>query len=94
MTTMIKNRNQDKPEPIKIDDRGRISLPKSIRDKMGVETGDTVFALWRHGDLVLRKAINPFDVLVEDAIREYKSGQTRNIDDLAAEFGVDLDHEE
>lgn len=94
MAIMIKDQNANKPEPVRIDDRGRISLPKGIRDEMGLEAGDTLFMLLSKGRLEVRKAINPFDLLVEDAIRDYEAGRTKNIEDLAAEMGVDLDSDD
>lgn len=66
-----------KSEAVKVDDRGRISLPKEIRDKIGVESGDTLFMRWKNGALEIRKAIDPFDVLtnrvqeeIEDVVSE------------------------
>lgn len=99
MATMTKNRNEfkpaRKPEPVRIDDRGRISLPKEIRDQMGIESGDTLFMrISENGLLEVLKAINPFDLLVDEAIREYKEGKTTSIEDLAAELGVDLDSDD
>jgi hypothetical protein len=36
-------------------------------------------------------AENPYDVLIEYAIREYYSGQTISLDELAEELNVTLD---
>lgn len=92
MAIMIKD---NKPESVRIDGRGRISLPKKIREQMGVETGDTLFMrLSDKGRLEILKAMNPFDLLVDEAIREYKEGKTTSIEDLAAELGVDLDSDD
>lgn len=95
MATMTKNPSFNKPEPVRIDDRGRISLPKEIRDQMGIESGDTLFMrISEKGLLEVLKAINPFDLLVDEAIREYNEGKTTSIEDLAAELGVDLDSDD
>lgn len=98
MATMIRRRNNkdriDKPQPVKIDDRGRISVPKVLRDKMKVESGDTLFISGDASGLKLRKAENPFDVVAKHAIKQYKEGRTRSIKDFAAEMGIDLDAKE
>lgn len=62
---------------------------------MGLEPGDTVFVrVSRSGLLEMRKAINPFDRLAEEAVRQYKAGETKSIEDLAAELGVELDSDD
>lgn len=62
---------------------------------MGLEPGDTVFVrVSRSGLLEMRKAINPFDRLAEEAVRQYRAGETKNIEDLAAELGVELDSDD
>lgn len=92
---MMQDKNANKPEPVRLDDRGRISLPKHIRQQMGLETGDTLFTrVSSTGSLEMRKAINPFELLAKDAIREYEAGKTKSIEDLAAELGIDLDSDD
>lgn len=62
---------------------------------MGLEPGDTVFVrVSRSGLLEMRKAINPFDRLAEEAVRQYRARDTKNIEDLAAELGVELDSDD
>lgn len=62
---------------------------------MGLEPGDTVFVrVSRSGLLEMRKAINPFDRLAEEAVRQYRARETKNIEDLAAELGVELDSDD
>ena len=97
MAVMMKNKDfnkPNKPESVRIDDRGRISLPKAIRKQMGVEAGDTLFMQWVEGRLEVRKAINPFDVLALHAIEEHKAGRTRSLRGFAADLDVDLDGQE
>jgi AbrB family looped-hinge helix DNA binding protein len=78
-------------EPVRIDNRGRISLPAAIRKAWGLESGDTVFVK-NYGDhLVIRRAINPFDILVEHALQEYREGKTKDLETVARELGIDLD---
>jgi AbrB family looped-hinge helix DNA binding protein len=84
-------RTKAKPEPVRIDDRGRISVPNQVRKAWNLERGDTLFVMDYGDKLVVRKAINPFDVLAEDAVREYKEGKTQDVRSFAKEQGIDLD---
>ena len=52
---------------IEIDDRGRITIPKEKREKMGFRPGQKVIIREKNGDLVIRKAIS-----VDDFIKELK----------------------
>jgi len=62
-------------ETAKVDDRGRITIPESVRQSTEIETGDTLCVLETSGDrLVIRKLT--LDDLVEEAEREYEAGET------------------
>lgn len=75
----------------RMDEKGRLAIPKSIRDELGAQTGDTFF-FEREGNVVrLAKAENPFDSLAEHAEDEYRAGRTRNLRDFAAENDIPLD---
>lgn len=76
---------------VRVDDKGRLTIPGKLRKELDVKPGDTFF-LQREGK-VLRyaKATNPFDVLAEQAGQEYAAGETSSIDHLAREHGIDLD---
>ncbi|HVA23617.1 MAG TPA: AbrB/MazE/SpoVT family DNA-binding domain-containing protein [Chloroflexota bacterium] len=78
---------------VRVDDKGRLTIPGKMRKELDVKPGDTFF-LQREGK-VLRyaKATNPFDMLAEQAAHDYHAGETISIDDLAREHGVDLDAE-
>ena len=89
MATMM----EKKPISIRIDERGRICLPRSLRKALELEPGDTLFAQAREGRLELAKAENPFDGLARHAIAEDDAGRTRDIRDIAKEWGVDLEGE-
>ena len=95
MNTMVKERH-DKPEPVRVDDRGRIILPKHFREQMGVNAGDTLFVRYspKLRGLEMLKAINPFDMLAEKALQDYRAGKTISIDDLADKLGIDLNSSE
>ncbi len=82
--------------PLKVDSKGRISIPKQYREKIGLEPGDALFLEIDEGTgtLQIRKAINPFDILALDAIRQYEAGETIPLRDIAREAGIDLDDEQ
>lgn len=75
---------------VKIDDKGRLSIPADIRGQLGIQTGD-VFFLETNADhtlIHLAKAQNPFDGLAEHATEEYRAGRTRRLRDYASDRGV------
>jgi AbrB family looped-hinge helix DNA binding protein len=70
---------------VKIDNKGRVTLPKYMRDALGIKIGDTVFLKYDPGDKQVRlaSAISPFDILAEQAIEEYHAGRTKPIEEFA-----------
>jgi len=56
---------------VRIDDKGRVTLPKTMRDALGLQAGDTVFLKYEPQAKLLRlaPAIDPFDAPAEDATR-------------------------
>ena len=71
---------------VKIDAQGRVAIPAAMRTRLGLEPGDTLFVHLdeeTHG-VRLAKAINPFDLLYEHAIREYRAGKTTSLRDFLA----------
>lgn len=82
-------------DTVKVDAKGRLSIPAQIREKLGIETGDIYFveADDEHSILRFAKAENPFDVLADHAIEEHRSGRTRSLREYADEHGIDVDGE-
>ena len=78
---------------VKVEENGRFTIPQRIRQGLDIEPGDTLFVEWDEERKVVRyaKAENPFDVLVEHALEEYRAGRTQNLRDFAAENGIALD---
>jgi AbrB family looped-hinge helix DNA binding protein len=76
-------------------EKGRVLIPDAVRKRLGISAGDVLFLQVEEETGVLRyaKADNPFDILAEHALREYRAGRTRTLREIAAEEGVDLDAE-
>jgi len=83
------------PIGVRVDEKGRITLPRNLRDEFHIQPGDTLFvaADSESQTLQIAKAINPFDVLAEHAIAEWKAGKTTNLRVIAREAGIDLDRD-
>lgn len=79
---------------VRIDSKGRISLPAEARLALGAGPGDTVFIKSEpRGHLVsIVKAVeDPVVALWEQAEAEFKAGLTRNLRDYAKEHGVSIE---
>ena len=72
---------------VKVDPKGRLSIPAELRKLLGIEPGDTLFVETEDNGQVLRfaKAKNPFDGLARHAEQEYHAGRTRNLREFAQE---------
>lgn len=80
---------------IRVDAKGRLTIPQRLREELGIEPGDIMFVEREAGQEVLRyaKVMNPFDALAEQAEQEYRAGKTRNLRRFAAEQGLPVDDE-
>jgi AbrB family looped-hinge helix DNA binding protein len=84
---------------VKVDSKGRLTIPAELRQSLGIEPGDTLFVEVESAgnsethSRVLRyaKADNPFDALARHAETERRAGRTRNLRDFARELDIDLD---
>ncbi|MCK8827037.1 AbrB/MazE/SpoVT family DNA-binding domain-containing protein [Natroniella acetigena] len=76
----------------KVDDKGRITIPKEVRESSGIEKGEVLFINAELGQLKLTRAVeDPIVKLKEYAEKEYEEGRTRNLRDYAKEKGMELD---
>ena len=78
-------------DTVRLDTKGRLTVPRHVREAVGLEAGDTLFLDYSDGILRFAKAENPFDALTDEAIDEYRGGKTRSLREWAAERGIDLD---
>jgi AbrB family looped-hinge helix DNA binding protein len=72
---------------VRIDNKGRVTLPKSMREALGIKIGDSVFLKYEPEDkqVLMAPAISPFDILAEHTIKEYQEGRTKTIEEFAQE---------
>jgi len=84
---------EPKPISVHVDEKGRITLPAKLRQALSLESGDTLFVRLRGDILELTKAENPFDALARHALKEYREGRTRDLREIARDWGVDPDRE-
>ncbi len=82
-------------DTVKVDSKGRLSIPREIREQLGIESGDVYFveADSEHAVIHFAKAESPFGPIAQYAINEYHAGRTRSLREVAAEFGIDLNDE-
>lgn len=67
---------------LRVDEKGRITLPAHVRKDLDLGPGDTVFYEEEDGIVRIAKAINPFDALADRAVDEYRAGKTRRLRDV------------
>ncbi len=78
---------------VKVDAKGRLSIPRDLREALGIQPGDTLF-VERDGEMLrYAKAENPFDALVQHALEERRAGRTKRLRDVARENTIKLDAE-
>ena len=58
---------------LKLDSKGRLTIPLKIRKDFHINPGDIFFVKPEDTGLYLAKAKNPFDDLAEHAVQEHKS---------------------
>lgn len=79
--------------PVRIDARGRLTIPLSVRNRLGIEPGDYFAVDAEEGSLRFTKIENPFDLLARHAIAEYRAGRTKSLREFAEENGFALDED-
>jgi bifunctional DNA-binding transcriptional regulator/antitoxin component of YhaV-PrlF toxin-antitoxin module len=87
----LKKKPADKPTEevryeiiLKLDARGRLTLPLKMRKDFNIEPGDVFFVKPEKTGIHLVKIENPFDILAEHALHEYEQGNCIKIRELAS----------
>ncbi len=66
-------------EIVKVDEKGRILLPKKDRVAHGIEPGSQLAIEWEGDVMRIVPIPNPFDALAEEAAADYRTGRTRSL---------------
>ena len=59
---------------LKVDEKGRLTLPLKMRRDFNIEPGDVFFVKREKTGIYLAKAENPLDVLAQNALNESEQG--------------------
>lgn len=79
----------------RLDSKGRLVVPKSIRDRDDFEEGD-LFVLdpnSRDGTITFVRVENPLLARIAESEADYAAGRYQTLEEVAAELGIDLDGE-
>lgn len=78
---------------VKLDNKGRLVVPKEVREAMGAREGDVFYLDYDvfDGLLVFAAATNPLLQRIEEGRAEYRAALTKSLDEVAAEMGVTID---
>ena len=77
--------------PVKIDSRGRITVPKKAREEAGIQEGDILFMNLKPGKIEFTRAIeDPLVVLRDYSDKEYDEGRTKNLREYGKEKDIEI----
>ncbi len=76
---------------IRVDEKGRLSIPAKARKELGISPGDVLF-FRIHGGMLQYAKVNadPFEILARQAMQEFEEGKTISIEDYAKKKGIPL----
>lgn len=77
-------------EGAKVMSKGQITLPKDIREKLGVEAGDRLVLIWDNGQVVLMNAAVFALKKVQDAMKGAAEEAEFESEDDVADYLSDL----
>jgi AbrB family looped-hinge helix DNA binding protein len=79
---------------MRVDAKGRLSLPREVREAHGIAPGDTLLVVSddQHA-LHIFKPETLIEGRIAEALAEYHAGETESLEEIAAEWGVQLDDE-
>ncbi len=73
---------------VRLDDKGRLSLPRELREALGLRPGDVLFVERDGATVRLAKAVNPLESAVVEALALVHAGQKVPLARLAARHKV------
>jgi AbrB family looped-hinge helix DNA binding protein len=78
---------------VKLDNKGRLVVPKEVREAIGAQEGDVFYLDYDvfDGLLIFAASANPLLKRLEEGRAEYEAGLTKSLDDVAAEMGIAID---
>lgn len=71
--------------PLTVDNKGRLTIPKNVREALNIENGDVLLLKFdsENGILQIARAIqNPIEALSKYADKELEAGRTKNLREL------------
>jgi AbrB family looped-hinge helix DNA binding protein len=71
--------------PLTVDSKGRLTIPKNVREALGIKNGDVLLLKFdsEEGVLKIFRAIqNPVEILSNYSDKEFEAGCTKNIREL------------
>ena len=87
-------RNTNSLAVVRVDDRGRITIPKKIREALDIQEGDTCFINFEDHSFHIVRGENPFEVLARDALEQDKQGKTVSFKEAMESFVSGTDQTE
>ena len=90
---MVQSRRRSSRRTARVDAKGRVSIPRSAREALGIKPGDILFFQQEGSVLRYAKAENPFDALAEQAVKEHRAGRTWNLREFARAENIPVDVE-
>lgn len=77
---------------VTVDSKGRITIPKEVRERSQIDKGDTLFLGVFPGKIELTRAVeDPLVVLADWSRKEYQARRTQNLRELAQKEGIKID---
>lgn len=74
---------------VRIDNKGRVTLPRDLRARLGVDLGDTLFVKYEAGSIRLVRAVeDPIATLATYADKEFEAGRTKDLREYMRENGL------
>lgn len=71
---------------VKVDRKGRLTLPRELREALGLTPGTVCFLRRQDNLLCIARVTDPFDGLAWEAEEEFRRGRTRPLEDVVRDL--------